>query len=224
MAGRISTPRTTMTTHIEQAPVGQTHVLADPSAQAVAKVYAVSFLDAAQKNGVENPLDELESFVSDVLGSSREFANLLTSSLTSQEQKAGLIDRIVRPRAGEFFTNFLHVLARHDRLDLLPYVAIEARAEYETRTNQKRVTVKSAVALSDEQLGAVADRLRSTFGFQPILESRVDQSLLGGLVIQVGDTVYDGSLRTRLRTLKQRLRERYLNEIQSGRNRFSTDG
>ncbi len=211
-------------THIEQAQVGPSHVLADPSAQAVAKVYAVSYLDAARQVGVENPLEDIESFVSDVLGSSREFANLLTSSLTSQEQKAGLIDRVVRPRAAEFFTNFLHVLSRHDRLDLLPLIAQEARAEHEVRTNQKRVLVKSAVALSDEQLGAVTERLRSTFGFQPILESRVDQSLLGGLVIQVGDTVYDGSLRARLRTLKQRLRERYLNEIQSGRNRFSSDG
>lgn len=213
-----------MTTHNEQAQVGPSHVLADPSAQAVAKVYAVSYLDAAQQVGAENPLEDLESFVSDVLGSSREFANLLTSGLTSQEQKTVLIDRVVRPRAAEFFTNFLHVLARHDRLDLIPLIAEEARAEYEVRTNQKRVLVKSAVALSDEQLGAVADRLRSTFGFQPILESRVDTSLVGGLVIQVGDTVYDGSLRTRLRTLKQRLRERYLNEIQSGRNRFSSDG
>jgi F-type H+-transporting ATPase subunit delta len=211
-------------TQLEQAPVGPSHVLADPSAQAVAKVYAISYLDAAQQNGVGEPIEELESFVQEALGSSREFTNLLTSSLTSVDQKSGIIDRVVRPRATEFFTNFLHVLTRHGRLDVLPLIAREARAEHEIRTNQKRVTVKSAVPLGDEQIREVTERLKSTFGFQPILDLKTDPSLLGGLVVQIGDTVYDGSLRTRLRTLKQRLRERYLNEIQSGRNRFSIDG
>ena len=50
---------------------------------------------------------------------------------------------------------------------------------------------------------------------------QVDESLIGGLVIQVGDTVYDSSLRTRIKTLAGRLTERTLNEIQSGRDRFS---
>ena len=213
-----------MTTHIEQAPVGPTHVLADPSEQAVARVYAVSYLDAAQQAGQSEPLEDLESFVSEVLGSSRDFNSLLTSVVTTREQKAELIDRVVKPRASEFFTNFLHVLARHERLDLLPVIAQQARLEFDVRSNRKRVMVKSAVPLSDEQSGAVTERLRSTFGFEPILETQVDPSLLGGLVVQVGDTVYDGSLRTQLKSLKQRLRERYLNEIQSGRNRFSIDG
>ena len=213
-----------MTTHIEQAPVRPTHVLADPSEQAVARVYAVSYLDAARQAGQHDPLEDLESFVSEVLGSSRDFNSLLTSVVTTREQKAELIDRIVKPRASEFFTNFLHVLARHERLDLLPVIAQQARLEFDVRSNRKRVAVKSAVPLSDEQSGAVAERLRSTFGFEPILETQVDPSLLGGLVVQVGDTVYDGSLRTQLKSLKQRLRERYLNEIQSGRNRFSIDG
>lgn len=213
-----------MTTHIEQAPVGPTHVLADPSEQAVARVYAVSYLDAARQANQSDPLDELESFISDVLGSSREFSKLMTSVATTRDQKGELIDRVVRPRASEFFTNFLHVLARHERLDLLPVIAQQARMEFDVRSNRKRVLVKSAVPLNDEQSDAVVERLRSTFGFEPILEVQVDPSLLGGLVVQVGDTVYDGSLRTQLKSLKQRLRERYLNEIQSGRNRFSIDG
>jgi F-type H+-transporting ATPase subunit delta len=58
-------------------------------------------------------------------------------------------------------------------------------------------------------------------GFEPILETRLDTSLLGGVIIRIGDTVYDSSLRTRMKQLHERLRERSLHEIQVGRDRFS---
>ena len=67
----------------------------------------------------------------------------------------------------------------------------------------------------------VEARLKELFPFQPVLEPAVDPSLLGGLRIRVGDTVYDGSLRARLKQLRHRVRERSLHEIQSGRDRFS---
>ena len=63
--------------------------------------------------------------------------------------------------------------------------------------------------------------LRTQFGFDAILEESVDAELLGGIVLQVGDTVYDSSLRSRLKMLQGRLVERAFNEIQIGRDRFS---
>ncbi|MCA9077698.1 MAG: ATP synthase F1 subunit delta [Planctomycetaceae bacterium] len=197
------------------------HVLEDPSAKAVARVYALAYLDAAASANVSDPLEELQSFHDDVLVPHPEFERLLTSQFTSRDDKQGIIDRVVKPRASEFFVRFLHVLAEHDRLDLLPAIYAEAQTEYETRSGQKRVTVKSAIALSESQVQSIADRLNAALPFEPIVETEVDESLLGGLVIQVGDTVYDSSLKSRLKSLQHRLRERYLHEIQSGRDRFS---
>ncbi len=114
------------------------------------------------------------------------------------------------------------MLARHDRLDLIPYITEEVKVEHERRTNQKRVEVTSALPLTEPQLKEIRDRLRSEMKFEPIVRSSVDPSLLGGVIIRIGDTVYDSSLRTRIGDLRNRLRERYLNEIQSGRNRFSS--
>ncbi len=197
------------------------HVLEDPSAKAVARVYALAYLNAAASAGVSDPLEELKSFHDDVLVPQPEFTRLLTSEVTSRDDKQGIIDRVVQPRASEFFVRFLKVLAAHGRLDLLPVISTEAQSEYETRSGQKRVTVKSAVALSDSQVKSIADRLHAALPFDPIVVPEVDESLLGGLVIQVGDTVYDSSLKSRLKSLQHRLRERYLHEIQSGRDRFS---
>ncbi len=197
------------------------HVLADPSAAAVAKVYAQSYLNAASAVGVEQPLELIQSYRDEVMNAHPEFARLLHSELTTREEKLGIIERVIQPRASEFFTNFLKVLARHDRLELLPLIIDEARDEQERREGKRRVMVRSALPLNEEQRQALQDRLASFLPFQPILVVETDESLLGGLVIQVGDTVYDGSIQARLKDLKHRLRERYLNEIQSGRNRFS---
>jgi F-type H+-transporting ATPase subunit delta len=197
------------------------HVLEDPSAKAVARVYTQAFLDAAPSVGVENALEEFTSFVDDVLNPHPEFARLLTSEVIGKDDKLQLIERVVAPRASQLFTNFLRVLARHERLDLLPLILGEAWLLHEARSGKKRVTVRTAVKLSDGQLNDIKARLAAALSLDPVLIPEVDESLIGGLVVQIGDTVHDGSLRTRIRDLSHRLRERYLHEIQSGRDRFS---
>ena len=197
-------------------------VLEDPSAQAVARVYAEAFLDAAKATvGVDAALEECQSFLDDVLAKNADFERLLLSGMVNRDDKLKLIERVIAGRGSDFITNFLRVLARHDRLGLLPTILQAGRIEHEHRSGQKRVTVKTARPLSDDSRKAIEERLRAAFAFEPILEAETDPSLIGGLVIRVDDTVYDSSLRTRLKQLRSRLRERSLHEIQSGRNRFS---
>ena len=57
--------------------------------------------------------------------------------------------------------------------------------------------------------------------FEPIVETAVDPAVIGGLVIRIGDEIHDGSIKTQLKTLRNRLQQRSLHEIQSGRDRFS---
>ncbi len=196
-------------------------VLEDPSAQQVSRVYANAFLDAAAAAGVDNPLEELASFIDDVLSAFPEFEQLLLSGIVNRDEKLGLIKRVVGPNGSEFFANFLRVLAQHDRLELLDLILSESRTLHDERTGKKRVQVKSAVPLSDDAIQKIHNHLNETFPFEPIIESEVDASLLGGLVIRVDDQVYDSSLRTRMKQLQATLRERGVHEIQSGRDRFS---
>jgi len=197
-------------------------VMEDPSAMQIARVYAKSFLEAAKNTvGVEAALEEGQSFVDDVLAKNAEFERLLVSPTINRDDKLKLIERVVSSRGSEFFVSFLKVLARHDRLDLLPNILQAARIQSERSSGRKRVSIKTAKPLSNESRQAIGDKLRSAFAFEPILEAEIDPSLIGGMVIRVDDTVYDSSLRTRLKQLKARLRERSLHEIQTGRNRFS---
>ena len=87
---------------------------------------------------------------------------------------------------------------------------------------KQRVQIKSAQPLSDSARDRIRQRLAASLPFDPILETQVDPSLIGGIVIRVADTVYDSSLATRVEQLRERIQQRSLHEIQSGRDRFSS--
>ena len=196
-------------------------VMEDPSAQSVAKVYAVAYLDSAGGSGGDAAVEELVSFVDDVLTQQTQFDQLLRGSALGRDEKFQLIDRVVGQRGSPLFANFLRVLAKHGRLDLLQGIRRQSEIELERRAGKRRVGVSSATELSAELLASIKSSLATSLGCDPILETRIDPSLIGGVVIRVGDTVYDGSLKTQVKQLRVRLRERCLNEIQRGRDRFS---
>lgn len=195
-------------------------VMEDPSTLAVAKMYAEALVGASQTVGVDSVLEEFTSFIDDVLARNAEFAALFCSSVGNRDDKVRLIERIVAPFGSELFTSFLRVLANKDRLDLLPLILSESRLCHEIQQGKRRVQVTSAAEMSNEQVERVRQQLSEKLPFDPIIESSVDPSLVGGIVIRVGDTIYDSSVKTRMKQLRERMRQRSLNEIQSGRDRF----
>jgi F-type H+-transporting ATPase subunit delta len=197
-------------------------VMEDPSAQAIARTYADALLNAASAGGTESALEELGSFVDDVLLKVAGLHEIFNSLVIGRDEKIRLIDRVIAPRASELVTNFLRVLARHGRLDLLPAILREARVRDEIRRGRRRIQVVSARPLDAQAESRIRMRLAESLPFDPILETQVDPSLLGGIVIRVGDTVYDSSLAMRIKQLRERLKQRSLHEIQSGRDRFGT--
>ena len=205
----------------EQLKTRPDHVLEDPGAQAIASLYARSFLEAATANNVEDADGELTSFIEDVLIPNPDFRTILTSDSVGRDDKLSLIERALSPHCSEFFANFLKVLVRHGRAGLIEQIREVVKSVREEMAGQQRVSVQSAKPLSDSARAQICEQLKNKLGFDPILVESVDESLVGGLIIQVGDTVYDSSLRTRIKTLTGRLTERTLNEIQSGRDRFS---
>ncbi len=196
------------------------NVMDDPSAQAIAHTYAEAFIKAVGTGNEPELLEEYTSFVEDVLASFPEYYQLLTSGILSQDEQLGLIDRVVGNKGSEIFVNFLRVLAKHDRLNLLPLILTESQLIHEKNSGRQRVEVTSAKELNESELKKIQEKLASTLSFEPIIVSKVNPELIGGIVIQIGDKVYDSSLRSRMKQLRDRLRQRSLHEIQSGRDRF----
>jgi F-type H+-transporting ATPase subunit delta len=198
---------------------------ADVSAQRIAKVYAEALLNSAEKRHETDAVaEQLDSLIDDIFSADPEFEKLLASGAVGRDQKAELIQRVFGHRAGELFLNFLMVLNEHERLNLLRAIRHAFRDLRDERARRVRVQVRSAVPLGDDQRDRLTRELHETFHLEPVLEAAVDPDLLGGLVVRVGDWVYDASVRTRLQTIRNQLIERSSYEIQSGRNRFSTPG
>jgi F-type H+-transporting ATPase subunit delta len=194
----------------------------DNTGQRVAKVYAEALLRAATQAGQGTEvLDELRSLVNDVYRREPGIEQFLSSPAVGRERKAGVLKRVFAGRASDLLTNFLSVLNAHDRMDVLPAIAHVYNEMYDRSQNRIQVQVRSAVPLADDQRERIASELRSTFGKEPVLHSSVDPALLGGLVVQVEDWVYDSSVRTRLEMIRKQLVERSSHAIQTGRDRFS---
>lgn len=174
----------------------------------LARNYGDALLNVAGQAGdTDAVLDDLESIVRDVLVAHPQFAAILASPTTSAAEKDRILVEAFEGKAGPTVVRFLRVLNRHGRLAILPAVVRQARTTWDRRQGRKPVTVRSAVPLDEAQQAAVRDRLAAMIHASPVLTLEVDPTLIGGLVVQVGDDVYDASVRTRLRRLRDRLIE-----------------
>ncbi len=197
------------------------HVFEEPGAQSIAAVYASAMLDAQDESDGEQRITELGEFVTDLLDTQPTFEAMLNSPRVPRAEKLSLLEKAVFPHASPFFVSLLKVLTARDRLDLIRAIHLVSMTEQEKRLGQRKVQIRTARELSDSQVDQIRHALREKLSAEPVLHVEIDPTLIGGLVIQVGDTVYDSSLRNRLGQLQSRLRQRYVHEIQSGRDRFS---
>lgn len=209
----------------DTAEFGVTDVMAETGANArAARSYAEALHAAAVKTGAEEAVEaDLAALSVDVFREQPEAVALLGSRAISAPEKDALIDRVFAA-ATPVFLDFLHVLNAHDRLDLLRGVAAAFRDLRDERAERTRVQVRAAVALSDAQQAKLKEALAQKIGRAPVLEVAVDPALLGGMVVQIGDQVFDYSVRTRLGNVRSHLMTRSSHVIQSQRDRLGTAG
>jgi len=193
----------------------------DVGLEQIADVYAQAFLGATQRTGQTDELvEELESLVEDVLARFPAFAAVLASPRVSHEEKLGVLDRVLGGRASPLLLNFVKVLSRHGRLDCLRAIQRHVRQRYEQMQGLVHVRLASAHPIPDELAERIANRLRKMAGGEPVLERVVDERLIGGAVLRIGDTIYDGSVATQLENMRAQMIDRSVHEIQSRRDRF----
>jgi len=193
----------------------------DIGVEHIADVYAQALLGATETAGVTRAvLDEFGSLVADVLDAFPKLEAVLASGFVSEEEKSGIIDRVFGGRASATLIHFLKVVARHGRLDLLRTIHRRAILLYDQMSGRVHVELSTAAPVDDALAGRITEQLRAALGAEPVVEQTVDPKLIGGLVVRVGDTVYDGSIANQLRNMRQQIIDRSVHEIQSRRDRF----
>ncbi len=197
------------------------HAAYDSGRQQVATVYAKGLVGAAEKQG-STPvvMEELNSLVDDVLGGLPKFFAALSYPRIPAEEKQRMLDRAFAGKMNPLLLNFLKVVAQHERLDCLYEIRKAAVSLYNELQGQLEVEVRTAEPLSAELRSQIEQQLTVSLGKHVDLQTQVDPTLIGGMVVRVGDTVYDGSLLNRLEKMRARTLESTTEKIRDSLERF----
>ncbi len=168
----------------------------------VARRYAAALYEEASARDVVERIDEDIDMLRKSLEGSRELVQFFESPLISADKKHAVLDRLFEERVHELTLGLLHLLVRKGRDEVTPSLA---RAYREMRDEQEGIVearVKLATSLNEEERDSLASKLQSLTGHKVRLNTTVDEDLLGGLMVRIGDTVYDGSVRHQLERLR----------------------
>ncbi|HEV2176468.1 MAG TPA: ATP synthase F1 subunit delta [Terriglobia bacterium] len=173
---------------------------------ALANRYARALADVAGETQNYRPtLAELDSFLA-VYRESAELREVLDSPAVPELKKLRVLDAILRRLgAGLSASNFLRVLVRNYRMNLLPEMREAFRKVADERLGVVQVRITSATELSEPERQALRARFTELIESQVEMEFSLEQELLGGIRAQVGSTVYDGSVRGELDRIRQQL-------------------
>ena len=168
--------------------------------------YANALADIAFEQGaVDAVMKQLNDFYG-LYASSGELRNVLSSPAVTRDAKHRVIEKLIgRAGASKAVRNFLFVVVDHRRTAILPEMVAAVQEVIRKRQGIVEAQVSSAIELNATQKAELAFTLERITGRRVEATFSLEPGLLGGAVVRVGDTVYDGSLRTQLNELRARL-------------------
>lgn len=172
---------------------------------AVARRYARALLAIGRDQGKDDLLaTELER-LSQAYEKSDELRLVLSNPVFTTSQRAAVLSELLKRLAlSQTMQHFASLLLARGRTDALPAIARTLRTLVDENAGRVRARVTSAKPLEPMMEGRLRQALGSATGKMVVLEKHEDPSLLAGIVTQVGDVVYDGSLASKIAELKQR--------------------
>lgn len=172
-----------------------------------ARVYASALFRAAISRNEVNDMAESLKAITDAASSSPELMTVLHHPRITRERKKELLRGIFEGRVHHHVGHFLMLLVEKDRAAIIPNVAEQFGRlldEYRREADAEAIT---AIPLSEQQQQVLRQRLEASTGYKVRLTTRVDETILGGMIVRVGDKLVDGSIATQLQTMRDHLRQ-----------------
>jgi F-type H+-transporting ATPase subunit delta len=168
----------------------------------IARVYAESLFDVAKDNGKLDEVHEQLGEIADALDSDRDLQVFFFSPYFSSAEKRDGIGKAVSGAEDEL-VNFLELLAEKHRMPALFRIRRRFDELWAKENERLSVTVTSAIDLDESVIKEIGAEIERKTGKTIDLSSKVDDSIIGGLVLQVGNRVFDASIRHRLDKLRK---------------------
>lgn len=178
----------------------------EPIMAGVAGRYASALFELATgKNAVGEVENDLNNFQT-LLNESADLRGVLSSPVLSSEQQSKAVGALLtKIEAGDLTKNFFKLLTRNRRLSQAAGVVRAFKGLAAQARGEVTAEVTTATALNEEQTAALKATLKESVGKDVQLMTKVDPSLLGGLIVKIGSRMVDSSLRTKLSSMKATL-------------------
>jgi F-type H+-transporting ATPase subunit delta len=173
--------------------------------QGLGERYAEALLGAAEKRGAIDAVAEDLQSIRALDEKDPSFRRFLESPAVRDDAKQKLVQSVLGSRAHPLTVQFLLLLMHKKRIGHLRDAAAAFKALVEAKRGIVHARVTSAVALDNDAKTRLTQALEKRTGLRFLLDPRVDESILGGVVVQYRDQILDDSVRTRLRDLRDRL-------------------
>ncbi|MEM6980411.1 MAG: ATP synthase F1 subunit delta [Planctomycetota bacterium] len=193
----------------------------DVGAEQFGKTYARALLGVTQaQNATDDVLAQLAEIVDEGIAKNQTLAAAFESPRIDAEEKTRVIDRLfgdVHPT----LLKFMKVMAGRGRLGYLSAVRDAAESLSDDLSGRLVAEVRTAVAMTDSIRGEVSSQLSSKLGREVRLRESVDESLIGGMIVRVGDTVFDSSVASRLDKIGKAAAAGFARQLISTADRFA---
>jgi F-type H+-transporting ATPase subunit delta len=168
----------------------------------IARVYARSLFEVAKEQGKLDVVREQLGQFADALDSNRELAIFFFSPYFSTEEKKEGLGRVL-DGVDPVVANFLSILVENHRMPAIFRIRREFESLWEQENKLLPVTITSAVPLDETTVKSIGDAIGQQTGQHVQLTTDVDPDVLGGLIVRVGNSILDASIRNRLETFRR---------------------
>lgn len=176
--------------------------------QSIAGRYAQAVFDIVKEEGGLDHLAQQTDDLAAALHDSDELRKLITSPIYSRDQQLAAIGALAeRMGLSATLSNTLKLMAKNRRLFVLPQLVSQLQALIAQERGEMTVDVVSAVALTDDQQTRLRDTLAAKSGKKVKLNTRVDDTLIGGMIVKMGSQMIDSSVRSKLASLQNVMKE-----------------
>jgi F-type H+-transporting ATPase subunit delta len=168
----------------------------------IAERYARSLVMLAGDQGRQKEVYADMRQFSDICSSSRDLTGMLKSPIISADRKIAVLQRLFGDGFDALSMLFFRTVVKKGRESFLPLIAKEFIRQYNELNNIAKATVTTAVALDELSYAEIRKDLEQKTGKHIELQTAVDPSLIGGLVVRMGDNLYDASIARKLKKIK----------------------
>lgn len=175
---------------------------------AVARLYARSLFELASEQGGRNAIEDTGAELGDLVELARQdrsFGEFLSSRIVPTVKRDETLKAILKGRVSDLILRFLLTLNEKDRLSHLAVIASAYDEMVQEHFGLVEVDVYTAAPIDQDLRERVASALRKAIGKEPVIHAYTDETMLGGVKLQIGDQLIDASIATRLRRMRERL-------------------